>query len=253
MKYKQVSPQDLVAELALHRAVAERFSSASARIEALYDSTAYFWIPRLVIADGHSERNDASPRPFVGTRRRVSRLADAAGLGFASSIVIGIGSITDVAGESPGRALSTTVGADHVLEVCFATSDVEHDSDVLIAKALGLVTGAFDPRLGVQMRHSIASSTPLESPLPPYPATGREIVIVEARPTTPLKGAGEVGGDTSPHGPLTSRHRVRGHWRSQPYGPRSSLRRRIWIEPHWAGPADAPIQTRVEVVNPDAA
>lgn len=37
----------------------------------------------------------------------------------------------------------------------------------------------------------------------------------------------------------TSRWVVRGHWRNQPYGPGSSERKLIWVEPHWKGPADA--------------
>jgi hypothetical protein len=41
------------------------------------------------------------------------------------------------------------------------------------------------------------------------------------------------------------RHRwiVSGHWRSQPYGPASSLRRPVWIAPHIKGPEGAPLLT----------
>jgi len=35
-----------------------------------------------------------------------------------------------------------------------------------------------------------------------------------------------------------------GYWRQQPHGPRSSLRRRQFIEPAWRGPTDAPIAQR---------
>lgn len=34
---------------------------------------------------------------------------------------------------------------------------------------------------------------------------------------------------------------VRGHWRQQPYGPDSSLRRPVWIAPHVKGPEGAPL------------
>ncbi len=34
---------------------------------------------------------------------------------------------------------------------------------------------------------------------------------------------------------------VRGHWKSQPHGPKQSLRKVIWREPFWRGPEDAPI------------
>lgn len=37
---------------------------------------------------------------------------------------------------------------------------------------------------------------------------------------------------------------VRGHWRNQAYGPQMSLRKALWIEPHWQGKADAPIALR---------
>jgi len=36
-----------------------------------------------------------------------------------------------------------------------------------------------------------------------------------------------------------SRFIVRGHWRNQACGLRSETRKRIWIQPHWKGPADA--------------
>ncbi|MEU4224367.1 hypothetical protein AB0F17_08740 [Nonomuraea sp. NPDC026600] len=34
---------------------------------------------------------------------------------------------------------------------------------------------------------------------------------------------------------------VRGHWRQQPYGPKGSLRRPVWIAPHVKGPEGAPL------------
>lgn len=37
---------------------------------------------------------------------------------------------------------------------------------------------------------------------------------------------------------------VRGHFKSQPHGPKSTLRKVIWREPFWRGPEDAPILTR---------
>lgn len=37
---------------------------------------------------------------------------------------------------------------------------------------------------------------------------------------------------------------IRGFWRHQPYGPRSSLRKLIHIEPFWRGPEDAPVAVR---------
>jgi hypothetical protein len=44
--------------------------------------------------------------------------------------------------------------------------------------------------------------------------------------------------------PLRIQFVVPGHFKQQPYGPRSSLRRRQWIQPYWRGPEDAPIAVR---------
>ena len=38
---------------------------------------------------------------------------------------------------------------------------------------------------------------------------------------------------------LAKRFTVRGHWRQQAHGPSRSLRRRVWIKPHWKGPESA--------------
>lgn len=40
---------------------------------------------------------------------------------------------------------------------------------------------------------------------------------------------------------------VRGHLKSQPYGPKHSLRKIIWIEPYWKGPEEAPIRVQQHV------
>ena len=41
---------------------------------------------------------------------------------------------------------------------------------------------------------------------------------------------------------------VAGHWRSQAYGEDRLLRKRIWVEPYWRGPEDAPIVQRPHVL-----
>ncbi len=41
---------------------------------------------------------------------------------------------------------------------------------------------------------------------------------------------------------------VRGHWRNQACGEARSVRRRIWIQPFWKGPLDAPILVRAHVL-----
>lgn len=41
---------------------------------------------------------------------------------------------------------------------------------------------------------------------------------------------------------------VRGHLKRQPYGPKMSQRRVVFIEPYWRGPEDAPIAVRSHVI-----
>ncbi len=43
---------------------------------------------------------------------------------------------------------------------------------------------------------------------------------------------------------LTVQFLVRGHARMQPHGPKSSLRKKIWIEPFWKGPEDTRVLLR---------
>lgn len=52
----------------------------------------------------------------------------------------------------------------------------------------------------------------------------------------------------TPRGPLTIRVRVPGHWRMQPYGPNSSLRKIIWIDSFWRGPLDGPEVKTIRVL-----
>lgn len=47
--------------------------------------------------------------------------------------------------------------------------------------------------------------------------------------------------------PLDHRVPVQGHWRMQAHGPRHTLRKRLWIYPHWRGPKDGEVINRVRV------
>jgi hypothetical protein len=47
---------------------------------------------------------------------------------------------------------------------------------------------------------------------------------------------------------LTSRHEVAGHFKLQPYGPRHSLRRLIWVEGYERGPTGAPVKPRAYAI-----
>jgi len=53
--------------------------------------------------------------------------------------------------------------------------------------------------------------------------------------------SGAFDGESGTGSPTTVRTRVSGHWRKQPHGPQSSLRRMQWIEPFWRGPVDGPV------------
>lgn len=59
-----------------------------------------------------------------------------------------------------------------------------------------------------------------------------------------LRGHEGSGSGASGERHLSRRFIVRGHWRNQPYGPGSSLRRPTWIAPHIKGPEGAPLDTR---------
>lgn len=48
-------------------------------------------------------------------------------------------------------------------------------------------------------------------------------------------------------GPMTVQRLVAGHHKRQPHGPGNSLRKWIFIEPYWQGPAEAPIVVRPHV------
>jgi hypothetical protein len=51
-------------------------------------------------------------------------------------------------------------------------------------------------------------------------------------------------GGAEPAYRIGTRFMVRGHWRQQPFGPQSSLRRLVWIKPHFKGPEMADLVNR---------
>lgn len=74
-------------------------------------------------------------------------------------------------------------------------------------------------------------------PLPPAPdrpriwVVGRDVKLPRV-----LRDAAREGCLGGPGWKLRTRHVVCGHYRMQPYGEKSALRKRIWIEPFWQGP-----------------
>lgn len=57
-----------------------------------------------------------------------------------------------------------------------------------------------------------------------------------------------ISGTGGKRGPRTTQSFVSGHWKWQPYGERSALRKWIHIEPYYAGPDDAPIVVRPHIL-----
>lgn len=47
-----------------------------------------------------------------------------------------------------------------------------------------------------------------------------------------------------------SQHVVRGHWREQAHGPRWSLRKRLWVRPHWRGLESEERVSKTKKLNP---
>lgn len=62
-----------------------------------------------------------------------------------------------------------------------------------------------------------------------YIYLGRRTATISGTPT------GTSSSSTGAGNKLTHRVMVRGHWRNQPHGPKNSLRRLTWIQPHWKG------------------
>lgn len=62
-----------------------------------------------------------------------------------------------------------------------------------------------------------------------------------------LRRQRKQGGDGESGRTATTRWWVRGHWRQQPHGPGRKLRKPVFIEPHTAGAADAPVVNRRRV------
>lgn len=58
-----------------------------------------------------------------------------------------------------------------------------------------------------------------------------------------------IAGKGTKRGPRTIQTLTRGHWKNQPHGPRSTLRKFIHIEPYWSGPEDAPIVVRPHIMS----
>lgn len=70
--------------------------------------------------------------------------------------------------------------------------------------------------------------------------------LVHLSPT--LRPGGDPDGEAPTPAQRSVRWWVRGHWRSQPYGPLRALRRPVWIDAHVRGPAAAPLRAQTRTV-----
>jgi hypothetical protein len=112
-----------------------------------------------------------------------------------------------------------------VLNVCLAMSDPSNVKEVGGSHARYKGGSSRNPRTGPPEQRVYKLGKPL---------------TIDCR--SPMREYLE-GGRRTP-GVISAQFLVRGHWRNQPHGPKSTLRRRQWIQPHWKGPQDGPIQLR---------
>jgi hypothetical protein len=98
-------------------------------------------------------------------------------------------------------------------------------------------------RKGRSVRWSVSGKAKCSSAVPRRFVFGAP-VLVDARDKVASWARGENRSSRSP----TVRTLVRGHWKMQPYGKGSSLRKVIWRQPFWRGPEDGPAVVRDHVV-----
>jgi hypothetical protein len=72
-------------------------------------------------------------------------------------------------------------------------------------------------------------------PIPPAWQLGQDVKL-SAELREAAKHSASPNPKTRAEWELKSQHVVRGHWRNQAHGPERTLRKRIWITPHWRGP-----------------
>ena len=112
-----------------------------------------------------------------------------------------------------------------------------------VAALLSVAFALMDQPSVTSVRHARWDRT-AEGPRPAsLPEVSKVKMIVLRRPPTARDPEKTAEGGREYH------HRwiVRGHYRNQAYGPNHSLRRRQWIPPYVAGPADAPLIEKTAV------
>ena len=117
--------------------------------------------------------------------------------------------------------------ANSILYLSSATADLAFEKSPLIAEIEKL--RAASRRWKKQAKQHISHTRAQYSRLD-YTHVGGKIAVAPFRPF--LMGDGIEGLRRV----LIKRLLVRGHWRNQPYGPQSTLRKLIFVEPYWRGP-----------------
>lgn len=117
--------------------------------------------------------------------------------------------------------------ANCILYLSSATADLAFEKSPLIAEIEKL--RAASRHWKKQAKQHISLTRAQYSRLD-YTHVGGKIAVAPFRPF--LMGDGIEGLRRV----LIKRLMVRGHWRNQPYGPQSTLRKLIFVEPYWRGP-----------------
>ncbi len=116
---------------------------------------------------------------------------------------------------------------------------------LVVNTALAMSDPSRVPSTGGKVRHKM--SNPFTGRAEPEPTArtyvlGRDVVLKhDLRPEVRRYLAGERKS-------LSVQVLVSGHYKMQPHGPGSSLRKLIWRQPFWRGPEDAPIPIRSHVL-----
>lgn len=101
-----------------------------------------------------------------------------------------------------------------------------------------LILATLMPAARQKPRNISSSQRPaIHTTTSPHPDNPVDIETVHVL-TGPLSVSKTAGHASTDH---DHRWIVSGHWKQQPYGPNSSLRKRIWIAPYVQGPADKPL------------
>jgi hypothetical protein len=129
--------------------------------------------------------------------------------------------------------------------------DAVHDADYTLALLTSVLLTAGQPRLTSQKVLGPGEGVVIPRVDRGAKAAQPEVVVIDLlrRPPDDASGA-RMRGKGKDH---DHRWWVRGHYKMQPYGPQSALRKTIYVSPHTAGPEDKPLLElpRVNLIRTD--